>query len=289
MNNKELIVLKEKNWAKKNNKTLTVNNKNSKSFTYFKELNNNLFIPLSESLQKQFNKADGHEINDSSEKLAKMKAIHSSSALAVNIFHYWQTQNKILEIAYCCGLCNKNNKYVEDMFFEKNDLVIDSSFERKPNIDIVITNSDFSRFKAFAIESKFTEHFTSKNKQNLSQSYLDMDYLWKNIDFLRDFISQDNSPFHKYKYLDAAQLVKHILCLNREYGKGKFKLLYLYYDSIGEKAINHYCELLDFSMKLRTGGIEFRFKSYQELIYKMANNYYKEHVEYFDYIIDRYI
>ena len=154
---------------------------------------------------------------------------------------------------------------------------------------MVISNSDLSKSKVFAIECKFTEPYNSSGHADLKQKYIDLDELWKDIPIIKDFVVKTDSLIHSFKHLHAAQLIKHILCLKQTYGKKGFKLLYLFYDSVGEHAIIHQNELRIFSEMLKSENINFSSLSYQELILKISNNYYSGNEEYIDYLIDRYL
>ena len=68
---------------------------------YVNELNQNLFAPLSAESMTCYGNADGNETKDGEKRLAKMKAIHSSSALVVNLFQYWQGKDLYPLLAAC--------------------------------------------------------------------------------------------------------------------------------------------------------------------------------------------
>lgn len=86
--------------------------KNNKGETnYLHSLANNLFEQLTPQNLTYYNSGDGHETRDSKTRLAKMKAIHSSSAIVVNLFQYWQGKN-IYPIMRACNLCAKDSSYL---------------------------------------------------------------------------------------------------------------------------------------------------------------------------------
>ena len=62
-----------------------------------------LFEPLSAGGRAQFLKADGGELKPGKDRLPKMQALHSSSALAVNVFHYWRDRDIISRTDICEG------------------------------------------------------------------------------------------------------------------------------------------------------------------------------------------
>ena len=87
MNAYEYILSKQVQWACRNNINL-IGSKNSRGRpAYTQKLVYNLFESLLPDVQKEFIKGNGGELN---EKPCKMQAVHSSSALSVNIFQYWK-------------------------------------------------------------------------------------------------------------------------------------------------------------------------------------------------------
>ena len=94
---------------------------------------------------------------------------------------------------------------------------------------------------------------------------------------------------NRFLYLHPAQSVKHILGLKNEFGKEGFRLLYLWYDVLGEEGSVHRKEIKTFSEVVKSNGVKFHALSYQELIVKLSNEYKTEHGEYISYIRDRYL
>jgi len=68
---------------------------------YTLSLNNNLFLPLSARTKAEFESGKGDELG-SEGKRGKMQALHSSSALVINVFEYWRNHN-VNSIAKACG------------------------------------------------------------------------------------------------------------------------------------------------------------------------------------------
>jgi hypothetical protein len=81
---------------------------------YTLSLNENLYLPLSAATEEEFKSGRGDELG-SSDKRAKMRALHSSSALAINVFQYWRTRN-LDNIARACGA----PQGMTEMRFEQN-------------------------------------------------------------------------------------------------------------------------------------------------------------------------
>lgn len=96
MNGKDFILLKQQNWAKRKGIELvhgTIGSDGEKN--YVSDLAQNLFAPLSEDNFVCYSQGDGNETKDGGKRRAKMKALHSSSAIVVNLFQYWQRENGI--------------------------------------------------------------------------------------------------------------------------------------------------------------------------------------------------
>ena len=84
-------------------------------------------------------------------------------------------------------------------------------------------------------------------------------------------------------------LLKHILGLKRQFGKAGFRLLYLWYDVLGDQGKRHRDEVLKFTEITKTDGIKFHSLTYQELIVKLANKLRTEHPDYIRYLTERYL
>jgi hypothetical protein len=217
-----------------------------------------------------------------------MQAVHSSSALGVNIFQYWKKINQVPAIAAACRFCNTVNTCSQDINFEVN-FPISEKFLRSPNIDVVINNSPESRFKVFAIECKFSEAYYSRRHSGVSPKYIGLNKVWNNIPNLLELAKEISPDDNRFTHLHPAQLVKHILGLKEKFGKNKFRLLYLWYDTIGPESAKHHKEIEEFVKTTKADRIYFHAMSYQDLIIKLAKNYRDIHRDYIDYISGRYL
>lgn len=291
---------------------------------YFEEIKYNLF-PIKDDkdineygLRKinnvAYSKGSGNEIIDKIEKeenktittRAKMKAVFSSSAIVVNLFQYWQKKKDITPLLKALGFEFKRE--IEKIIFEsKNQITGMRGFP--PHLDVIITTNANN----FAIESKFTEPYTEKRDKNskergknseIQHSYIadKKKTLWENSPNLENLAQAIHSPnalieneeikelikkLRKTNHLDASQLIKHILGLKSNY-KENFTLLYLWYDVPGTEGYEHRKEIEEFKELLKD-KIDFRSITYQEVIYYLRENYYNEHKEYIDYLVERYL
>jgi len=120
------------------------------------------------------------------------------------------------------------------------------------------------------------------------QKYFDLD-IWEEIPRLKELATSISPKDNRFQYLHAAQLIKHILGLKREYGKTGFRLLYLWYDAIGNEGTKHREEISEFLETAKADGIAIHELSYQELIIRLANEYRASHKEYVEYVTGRYL
>lgn len=173
--------IKEKQiqWARNRGINLIGSEDERGEAAYTSELKENLLDPLLDSVKKDFRRGNGNEINDHPPKQAKMKAVHSSSALSVNVFQYWEKIYQVPVIAAACRFCRKGSTVSESISFEKK-MYIDGITGGPPNIDVVIHNKESSKFKYFAIESKFSGAYSPRSKdKKLESAYLNVGELWE--------------------------------------------------------------------------------------------------------------
>lgn len=287
MNGYKYILSKQIAWATNYGITL-IGSKGKRGLpAYTRTLNQNLFQPLLPDVRKSFDDGDGGELG-SSEFPGKMQAVHSSSALGVNIFQYWKSIKAVPVIAAQCGFCRMGSQVSCDIHFEEK-YPINDTFGFHPNIDVVIHNEPSAKIKRFAIECKFSEAYGAHKHGGLKAKYLTLDDLWADIPSLRRFAGCISPNDNEFVHLHPAQLVKHILGLKRQFGKTGFRLLYLWYDVLGDQGKQHRDEVLKFSEVTKVDGIKFHSLTYQELIVNLANKLRAEHPVYIRYLTERYL
>jgi len=225
---------------------------------YTKRVEDNVFDnELHPETRKEYEKGKGHELEGSR---AHMKALHSSSALVVNVFDYWRRQDRIEDIARCCGA--KGN--ITGMEFEKTHPIRDVN-RTPPHLDI-----EFSGTIPLAIESKFTETYHRKTRRDNRDTHLDVYLahrtLWDRVPGIRalaESISHQSGARTDFEYLDVPQVIKHILGLRCSY-PGQFSLLYLWYKINSNEAKQHEKELDRFSNSI-SDEMSFQTMTYQDL------------------------
>lgn len=86
MNAYEYILSKQIQWALNNKISLVGSKGNRGRLAYTEKLEDNLFHPLESEVREYFEGGDGGELTTTPGNTPKMHAVHSSSALTVNIF-----------------------------------------------------------------------------------------------------------------------------------------------------------------------------------------------------------
>jgi hypothetical protein len=287
MNPTTYIKQRQIQWALRNDKRLGGQYRNNpdpvqqargeKSFVY--KLDDNLFETLSEEAHAEFKGGDGNETEN------KMFAVNSSSAIAVNVFHYWKNRGHISEIARACEVPSTR---INCLRFEAQ-FPIHQDFRRPPNIDVVIEYANRTGLLATAIECKFDEPFGGWAKHGLKPLYLEHAEFWTDLPNLREIAGQVSPDNDRFVHLDVPQLLKHILGLKAKYGRNGFRLLYLWYDVAGPEAIKHRLEIAEFAAVACMDAIAFQSLTYQDIILSVARSQRKEHRKYVDYLVERYL
>lgn len=287
MNGYDYILSKQTAWAANSGLTLVGSKGKRGRPAYTFELDQNLFQPLLPDVRKSFATGDGGELG-STEFPGKMQAVHSSSAFGVNVFQYWKSIKGVPVIAAQCGLCRVGSQVSCDIHFEEK-YPINDTFGYHPNIDVVIHNTPSAKIKRFAVECKFSEAYGAHKHGGLKAKYLGLDDLWADIPNLLRFSKRISPDDNEFEHLHPAQLVKHILGLKRRFGRDSFRLLYLWYDVLGDQGKRHRNEVLKFTEVTKTDGIKFHSLTYQELIVNLANKLRTEHLDYIRYLTERYL
>lgn len=283
----EYIFAKQIQWGKNKEIPLTGSKGARGRLAYTKLLEKNLFEPLLPEIRECFLGGDGNEILGSLNSPAKMQAVHSSSALGLNIFQYWHRIGQATLITAACGLCRKGTSSSFEVAFEKK-YPIDTKFAHPPNIDVVFQPSDPSKCRTFAIECKFTEPYSSQGHGGLKPKYMTLDPLWEDIPRIHALAKTICPMDDRFSYFHAAQIIKHILGLKKALGKNGFSLLYLWYDVPGREGVAHRDEVDTFADIAETDGLKFHSLSYQELIVRMCKECGADHGPYLKYITERY-
>ena len=128
---------------------------------------------------------------------------------------------------------------------------------------------------------------------------------WDGLPNLYELAKEISPDDTKFQYLDAAQLIKHILGLKNSCDKynfqikpglngrrlftRSFRLLYLWYDVLGKDGVEHRKEIEQFAEIAQRDNIKFSHITYQEVIMKLSKEFYEGNEDYLNYITDRYL
>lgn len=217
----------------------------------FKRREDALFVPLDPESEREFAAGDGGE-------LEKLGSLRSSAAMAYNVFAPWKTAPSQL-----ARLLGGEGVYDRMAFERKYPTGVGS---RHPHLDVVIETNERIRGGPMpvAVEAKFCEIYDRPSPARFSVNYLRRDELWAGLENMRRLAEELAANAAIFELFGAAQLVKHILGLAREYGPSGFRLVYLWYDFASEAAKTHRGEVDRFSEML-DGEISFQAMTYQDL------------------------
>ena len=237
---------------------------------YVRNLVDNLYEPLKQDSLDDFIRGRGDELE------SKMLALHSSSALVVNFFHYWRYHD-IPPLSELMGLSSQCTHIQFERSYPKPAGVRGI----RPHVDIEFTGAS----KPTAVESKFTEPY-SKGRKSLRKAYVETPGVWGKYTGCELLANQIVSGEKVFEHLDAPQLIKHLLGLKTNYGEEGFALLYLWYDFASAEADKHRQEIQTFKNSIEN-EIDFRHLTYQDL-FKAVSSMPGVNNGYISYMHDRY-
>ncbi len=231
---------------------------------------------LSERTHLAFLEGDGNEFGRARGR-AKIAALHSSSALAVNFFDYWSTRDST-PLARALELPSP----LREIRFEgKFPTGVGS---RSPNLDVLLQLEDQS---IVAVESKFLETFSAKSG-SISAKYLPPgDGLWasRGLAGVQGAVEAVIRG-ERFNLLDVPQLLKHLLGLACSHSK--WRLLLLWYSPSESASALMEEEIERFRTLIGPDSDRFAAMSYQRLWRDLAPRLGEEHVRYRDYLNGRY-
>ena len=184
----------------------------------------------------------------------KFRAAFSSTALAVNCFAPFKRNLRELHLS---GLVS----FSWLRFEAKCPTGLGGT---PPNLDMVIERGE----RVIAVESKCTEHL-SPHVADFAESYLDeisdarCDTAW-----YCELLRLVDAP-RAYRWLDAAQLIKHALGLMRTYPDRSVTLLYLFWEPLNAVDYAHFAEhrreVAAFAERVAGPALVFESMTYADL------------------------
>lgn len=235
----------------------------------------NLRAPLSAAARAAFERGAGSEL------AGRIRALHSSSALAANFFDYWTHREKA-PLLSALGVDSKNADSLE--FEARFPTGLGGT---PPHLDVAIW---LSSGEVISVESKFTEHLrrSTRGKSRFEASYFpESRRLWdeRGMPASQTLAEELDGRQHRFEFLDPWQLLKHALGLANGHGRG-FRLIYLYYDRSGKRAGQHREELRKFCDIVR-GDFPVEPLTYQAVYRRLATSGEADR-DYLDYLGARY-
>ena len=229
---------------------------------YLRTVEENLFLRclLPES-RIEFRDGDGSELHDTPRRPAKMRALVSSSALAVNFFDAWRDADKG-QLAAALGL---SAPIVKMQFeFKPKHYPIRP---RSPNLDLFL---GLENGQGVGIESKFSEPFRSDDGHGvLSTRYFSASKQFWAAASLEGAQAIADRLRPEWIHLDAAQLLKHLLGLAHAPEKPNL-LLYMWFDTGRPDSEAHRREIERFAGAVMGGAVAFRAIAYQAVFHELA-------------------
>lgn len=233
--------------------------------------------------EQQFNEGDGHELHDG-RRPAKMRATHSSSALAWNFFGIFQRIGCTpLESAFQAPF------NFSTLAFERRIPSVVGGGDH--NLDVVLSGPDAVHGGLLAIESKFCEPYDGPKKA-LREAYFPADgrggpWARYGAPLADDLADRLRAGCLRFVALDAAQLLKHALGLLANFPDRPWQLLYLYYEADGRSGEIHATEVRRFQEFLACPHW-LRAMSYQELFGALPATGDAEYLRWRRYVGSRY-
>lgn len=225
---------------------------------YLESYEYNLRKPLSEATLKTFQERGRAEFMPGLRAPAKMRALHSSAILAVNIFEHWQPRNAA---ALLRAMAIEDELAAPALFEERFPTGLEGL---PPNVDVVLR---LSSGLIVGIESKFTEWLAPKRRRHdpFKAKYFDGGELWTQNGLSRcQALANDLMQRREhFEVLDVPQLLKHALGMAKCHGE-LFSLRYFYYDFECAESQLHKIEIERFAQRV-DAQLRFGAMSYQEL------------------------
>lgn len=204
-----------------------------------------------EAIKRDLGGKGGSELKWRRRGPAKFLAAHSSAALAANTFGPFLQDHD--------GVPLRGHVFAGPTHLEQE---CKTGLSRvPPTLDLLVDGPE-----VLAVESKCLEPFgrhSAKFREAYEDATAEMHRSWRE-EYER--LKQDPD---RYRYLDAAQLIKHYIGLKRNYGDKPVTFVYLYWrpSNAAELApcLVHKAEIAEFSRRLKDPKIGFSSLSHPEL------------------------
>ena len=281
----EFIKRKLQAWAARNGIPLQGSAGERGEPNYTLRLEDNIFGgALLPSVRAAFERGAGGELRGD---IPTMSALHSSAAMAVNLFQYWVRRDDLSTLARLLEIPSQKiaGASFEDCFPVCDDPAA-HGFKEPPHLDFALRYEDGSRV---GVECKLFEPYGRLSHASLSRAYLELPDAWSDLPACRTLAEQLVDGPAGYQRLGASQLLKHILGLKFGLPVDRWRLLYVYYDAMGAEAAAHREELQRFEALVTRDGIYFDPMPVQDFIIRAVALVRDDHTAYVDYLAARYL
>ncbi|HSW29070.1 MAG TPA: hypothetical protein VLH75_06170 [Longimicrobiales bacterium] len=247
---------------------------------YAERLEDNLFLRrLQPKTEEEFRAGDGAELEDSGARPAKMRALHSSSALAVNFFDAWRDE-PVGTLLAALGIAASEAKLEFECKCESYPVP-----PRAPNLDLCLT---LDTGDVVGIESKFLEPYGPHEAALSTRYFKRPEGYWSRV-HLPGAQGLADALAPQWHFLDVPQLLKHMLGIAHAHAGAQALLLYLWYDPGTAEAEWHREEVERFTEGVAGDAVAFRALTYQELFSRLDLSGVGPNAGWTDYIRRRYI
>jgi hypothetical protein len=274
MASRRLLLRRQRSWARRAGLTVDASG-------YVPAVSANLRQALSPAALADFRARGAAEFHDSEKHAARMRAVHSSMALAVNVFDHWNRADPV-PLAEALGVAGP----VRRLVFEPHLPMGLAGNPASPDILV-----EFGDGGLMAIECKFSEWLVPKRQRG--KVFRDRYFppgpgAWCAAGLPAcQVLADDLQSGREYcRYLDAAQLLKHTLGLSA--GGSRWSLLYLYFDWPGSIQRSHRVELDRIGARV-AGETGWRSMTYQSLVARLSASGAPVEQGYLGYLQARYL
>ena len=194
----------------------------------------------------------GSELEPRRSAPPKFHAAYSSAGLAANAFAPWLSRREAVPFG-------------DESFPGEVHLEVERSTGLRgtpPTLDCLVDGQ-----RALAIESKCTEQF-SAHEASFQPAYAELAAGIAHRSWREEYERLVEDP-RRYRFLDAAQLVKHYLGLKTQFGDRDVTLAYLYWEPVNAdqvpECVIHRAEARAFAAVVDDPHVRFRPMSYADL------------------------
>jgi hypothetical protein len=246
-------------WAQARNIETRRDEKTGEALLQVVNLDDNFRVPLPDEARTQLMRGSGGELNPPDCATGHVYSLASSMALCLNFMEAWRG----------CGV----EALAQALGFDEErrlrawyDVRVPLSPKRTeaPSMDTMLVDDKGEGFM-YGIEAKFCEPYDLKPRPPLTRAYADRKDLldgWPRL--MRIARSLDGHNESAPRRIHAAQMIRQLMVMRKNFGRSNFALVHLWYDVEDRDARAYQAELEDFALKARQDGAAFLAMSWQQ-------------------------